>query len=31
MQSLDSILDRMDYACYADYCRMWLVAIWNVW
>ena len=26
---IDELLDKMDEVCYADYCRVWCVVVWN--
>lgn len=28
--NLNSLLDCMDFVCYADYCRMVIVVLWNM-
>ena len=28
--NINSLLDRMDFACYSDYCRMVIVVWWNI-
>lgn len=28
--NIDMLLDRMDWLCHSDYCRMMLVLLWNL-